>query len=156
MFSVIPCTYYLILYRSLFLSVSALMLSLDSHLLKAYFSKIQSKNGAGIVQRHRAGLRAGRSGVRVPARTANFLFTTPARRGLRSTQHPIQRVPGGSLPGGVKRPGRESDHSPQSSAEVKNAGSLPPLPQYVFMAWCSIKAQGQFYLLPFPKYPPLQ
>jgi hypothetical protein len=27
---------------------------------------------------------------------------------------------GGSFPG-VKRPGREADHSPQSSAEVKNA-----------------------------------
>jgi len=33
-------------------------------------------------------------------------------------QHPIQRVPG-ALSLGVKRPGREADHSPQSSAEVK-------------------------------------
>jgi hypothetical protein len=29
-------------------------------------------------------------------------------------------------------------------------GAIPPLPQYVFMAWCSVKAQGQLYLtLPF-------
>jgi hypothetical protein len=28
-------------------------------------------------------------------------------------------------------------------------GDIPPLPQYVFMAWCSVKAQGQLYLLPF-------
>jgi hypothetical protein len=26
-------------------------------------------------------------------------------------------------------------------------GAVPPLPQYAFMAWCSVKAQGQLYLL---------
>jgi hypothetical protein len=25
-------------------------------------------------------------------------------------------------------------------------GAVPPLPQYAFVAWCSIKAQGQLYL----------
>jgi hypothetical protein len=25
-------------------------------------------------------------------------------------------------------------------------GAIPPLPQYAFMAWCSVKAQGQLYL----------
>jgi hypothetical protein len=35
----------------------------------------------------------------------------------------------------IKRPGREADRSPPSSAEV--------------MTWCSIKAQGQLYLLPY-------
>jgi hypothetical protein len=29
---------------------------------------------------------------------------------------------------GVKRPGSEADHSPPSSAEVKNGGAMPPLP----------------------------
>jgi hypothetical protein len=30
-------------------------------------------------------------------------------------------------------------------------GAIPPLPQYAFMAWCSVeeKALGQLYLLPF-------
>jgi hypothetical protein len=28
---------------------------------------------------------------------------------------------------GVKRPGREADHSPPSNAEVKNGGAVPPL-----------------------------
>jgi hypothetical protein len=28
----------------------------------------------------------------------------------------------------VKRPGREADHSPSSSAELKNGGAIPPLP----------------------------
>jgi hypothetical protein len=27
------------------------------------------------------------------------------------------------------------------------SGATPPLPQYAFMAWCSVKAQGQLYLL---------
>jgi hypothetical protein len=27
-------------------------------------------------------------------------------------------------------------------------GAIPPLLQYVFMAWCSVNAQGQLYLLP--------
>jgi hypothetical protein len=27
-------------------------------------------------------------------------------------------------------------------------GAIPPLPHYALMAWCSVKAQGQLYLLP--------
>jgi hypothetical protein len=30
--------------------------------------------------------------------------------------------------GGVKRPGREADHAPPYSAEVKNGGTIIPLP----------------------------
>jgi hypothetical protein len=30
-------------------------------------------------------------------------------------------------------------------------GAIPPLPQYTFIAWCSIKAHGQFDLLPYPR-----
>jgi hypothetical protein len=26
------------------------------------------------------------------------------------------------------------------------SGAIPPLPQYAFMAWCSVKEQGQLYL----------
>jgi hypothetical protein len=26
------------------------------------------------------------------------------------------------------------------------SGAIVPLPQYAFMAWCSVKAQGQLYL----------
>jgi hypothetical protein len=43
-------------------------------------------------------------------------------------------------------------------------GAIPPLPQYAFMAWCSVKALGQLYLLYFtmsrpslgPTQPPIQ
>jgi hypothetical protein len=47
-----------------------------------------------------------------------FLFTTASRTALGPTQPHIQWVPG-ALSMGVKRPVRESDHSPPSSAEVK-------------------------------------
>jgi hypothetical protein len=36
--------------------------------------------------------------------------------------------------------GGEADHSPQSSTEVKNAWSYTSIPQYAFMAWCSVKS----------------
>jgi hypothetical protein len=29
-------------------------------------------------------------------------------------------------------------------------GAIPPLPQFAFMAWCSVKAQRKIYLLPLP------
>jgi hypothetical protein len=62
-----------------------------------------------------------------------------------STQTPIQWVLGALSPG-VKRPEREADHSPPASAEDKNAWGYTSTPQYVFVAWCSIKAQGQISL----------
>jgi len=43
---------------------------------------------------------------------------------------------------GVKQPGREADHSPPFSVKVKRAWSLSPLPQYAFMAWCSVKKEA--------------
>jgi hypothetical protein len=76
-----------------------------------------------------------------------FLFTTASRTALGPTQPPIQWV-SGALSLGVKRPGREADHSPPSSTEVKNAWNYISTPQYAFMAWCSVKkeAQGHLYL----------
>jgi hypothetical protein len=47
-----------------------------------------------------------------------FLFTTASRTALEPTQPPIQWVPG-AISLGLKRPGREADHSPPRSAEVK-------------------------------------
>jgi hypothetical protein len=49
---------------------------------------------------------------------AIFLFITAFRTALGPIQPPIQWV-SGFLSLGVKPPGREADHSPPSSAEVK-------------------------------------
>jgi hypothetical protein len=75
-----------------------------------------------------------------------FLFQA-SRTALGPTQPPIQWVPG-ALSLGVKRLGREADHSPPSSAGGQRmSGAIPPLPQHAFMAWCSVKkAQKQLYL----------
>jgi hypothetical protein len=57
----------------------------------------------------------------------NVIFTTVSRTALGPTQPHIQWVIG-ALSLGVKRPGREADHSPPSTAEVKNAWSYTSAP----------------------------
>jgi hypothetical protein len=52
-----------------------------------------------------------------------LLFTTASRTALEPTQPPIQWVPG-ALSLGVMRQGLEADHSPPSSAEVKECVEL--------------------------------
>jgi hypothetical protein len=64
-----------------------------------------------------------------PGRAGNFfVFTTVSRPALgpHPVSYPISTR--GSFPG-VKRPGREADHTPPSSAEVKNALSYTSNPQ---------------------------
>jgi hypothetical protein len=46
----------------------------------------------------------------------------------------------------VNRPGRETDHSPPSSAKFKNAWSYTSTPHYVFMTWCLVKLRDNFTL----------
>jgi hypothetical protein len=49
---------------------------------------------------------------------------------------------------GVKRPGREADHSPLRSAEVQNAWSYTSTPQYALWRRAQLKeSTGQVYLL---------
>jgi len=70
-----------------------------------------------------------------------FLFTTAYRLALCPTQPPIQLV-SRVLSLGVKRPEREAEHSPPSSAEVKNT----PLRRGADLK----KAQGHIFLLYSP------
>jgi hypothetical protein len=51
------------------------------------------------------------------------IFSKSSRSVLRSIQPPIQLIPGALSPG-VKRPSREVDHSPPTSAEVKKNVNL--------------------------------
>jgi hypothetical protein len=78
-----------------------------------------------------------------------FLFTTASGTPLGPTQPPTQWVlKAVSL--GIKRPAREVDHLPPSSAEVTNAWNYTSTPQYAFMAWCFLKQRDNFTLsIPF-------
>jgi hypothetical protein len=84
------------------------------------------------------GLWSGRSGLNSRQGLGIFFFATPSTPPLGPTQPPVPWVPG-TLSLGVERPGREADHSPPSSAEVKNAWNYNSTPQYTFMAWCLVK-----------------
>jgi hypothetical protein len=55
----------------------------------------------------------------IPGRSKVSVFSIASRLALESIHPPIQWL---------KRPERESDHLPPSSAKVKNCGVLPPLP----------------------------
>jgi hypothetical protein len=69
------------------------------------------------------GLRVGRSGF---DSWRGNIFSPYINTGSGATELPIKWVPG-ALSHGVKRQGREADHSPPSSADVKN-GDIPPFP----------------------------
>jgi hypothetical protein len=72
-----------------------------------------------------AGRPRGRSSS--PGRGKNFLISTSSRPVLGPTEPPIQWVPR------VMRPGREADHSPPTSAEVKKTWLYTSTPPYAFM-----------------------
>jgi hypothetical protein len=72
-------------------------------------------------------------------------FTIASRTALEPTQPPIQWVPV-VISLGIKRPRPRADKSPPSSAKAKECGVLYlHYPQYDFMAWSSVTAQGQLY-----------
>jgi hypothetical protein len=90
------------------------------------------------------------SRVRFPTRAGNFSLHHCVQNG--SGAHPVSYPmgTGGSFLG-VKRPGREADHSPSSSAEVKNAWSYTSTPLGCLRGVVLSEAQGQLYLLPYRK-----
>jgi hypothetical protein len=64
--------------------------------------------------------------------------STASRPALGPTQPPFQWAPGAG-----SYPYSKADHSPLSSAEVKNARSYASTPN-IFMAWCLIKHRDTF------------
>jgi hypothetical protein len=70
------------------------------------------------------GLDDRRAGVPVPGGSKYFHFSISSRPALGSTQPPIKWVRGGPFQG-VKRQGREADHSPPTSAVVKKLPHTP-------------------------------
>jgi hypothetical protein len=80
-----------------------------------------------MTQWYSAVLRAYWSGVRVSAEAGNFPFHHCVQNG--SGAQPASYPMGNrAISLGLKRPGHEADHSPPSSADVKNAWSYTSTP----------------------------
>jgi hypothetical protein len=62
----------------------------------------------------------------ITGRRRDFFHPTVSRPAMMTTQPHIQWVLTALFPA-VKRPGREADQLPPSSAEVKNGGAIPQL-----------------------------
>jgi hypothetical protein len=89
--------------------------------------KEQPGSAVGIVTDY--GLDDRGVGVRVPVGSRILFFHVIKKQALGLMQPPIQWVPGAfSL--GLKRPGREADHLPPTSAEVKKTWMYTSTPQY--------------------------
>jgi hypothetical protein len=74
------------------------------------------------------GLWAGRPGFYSRQGQINFLPVCTASRPAVGPTQPHGKSVAGAFSAVVKRPGREADHSPPSSAEVNNGGDTTPLP----------------------------
>jgi len=72
-----------------------------------------------------------------------FLFATTSRPSLGLTLPPIPWVLG-VISLEVKHLGCKADHSPPSSAEVKNVWSYTFAPQYILMVWCLVRHRDNF------------
>jgi hypothetical protein len=72
-------------------------------------------------------------GVRLPV--GSRIFSSPLRPDRLWGPHPASYPMGtGALSPELKRPGREADHSPPTSAEVKKMWIVTSTPPYAFMA----------------------
>jgi hypothetical protein len=87
----------------------------------------------GYINWYSDGLRTGGTGFDSQQIQEILLYSVSSRSALRPTQPPVQWKTQ-ALSSGVKRPGREADHLPPSSLEVKKDGAISPFP-YVFMVF---------------------
>jgi hypothetical protein len=89
------------------------------------------------------------TGVRFSA--GIFFSATASRPTLGPMQLRILKWVPGALSLVVERSGREADHSPPSSAEVKNAWSYTSTYLYVFMVWYVVKHSDNYSTLPLSR-----
>jgi hypothetical protein len=93
--------------------------SLSHHLFRLNSPHLRGCSGK-VIRYYSDCLESGQGGRNSsPCRVKNFHFSTSSSPALGYTQPPVQWVQGSFR--GVKRKGREADHSPPTTAEVKNA-----------------------------------
>jgi hypothetical protein len=80
--------------------------------------------------------------VRLSTGSKRYCSSSVSTPFLEPTQLRIRLV-SGAVSSGIKRLGREADHAPPSSAEIRNDWSYTSAPQCVFIAW-------QFHLSIYP------
>jgi hypothetical protein len=113
---------------------------------------------AQLVWRLSYGLNDADSGVRFPAGAGKFSVLHPIQTGSGAHSAFYIMGTGGSFPvKGGERPGRETDHSPHSSADVKKAwrcGAIPPHPN--MSSWrvkhtdnFTFRQSGIIFIVPF-------
>jgi hypothetical protein len=109
------------------------------------YPSIRHKREPWQFSRYSAGLWAGRSVFLGTTAGGGWEFFSSPLRPERPWGPPSLLSNGykGFFPWG-KAAGDEADHSPPSSAVVKNEWSYTSTPQYVFMAWCLVKHRDNF------------
>jgi hypothetical protein len=95
-------------------------------------------------------LRAGRSGFDLRQRQRIFLLAAASRPALGPSQPPVQWIPGVLSPG-VKRPGRDADHSPHLVPRLSRNRSYTSSPPCASMA-CSGITSLFFFGIKFHRY----
>jgi hypothetical protein len=82
---------------------------------------------------------------RVSIRGRGEIFSLRHRVKTGSGTHPASQPMGtGDLTRGVKRPGREAEHSPPCSTEVKNAWGYTSTPPHAFRMWYILKHRDSY------------
>jgi hypothetical protein len=74
-----------------------------------------------------------------PGNRASVINRVKPSRQIPGPIQPLIQLVSWALSPGLKGTGRETDHSPPSSAEVKNSWNYTSTPPYVFIVWCLIK-----------------
>jgi hypothetical protein len=123
LFNIYDYHFIMCIFNKMYSALHIYLLGNYNHYLYYFFQyKTKKSRGSSVGIALGYGLDDRGSWVRFPEGAGNFSFITVSRTALEPTQPPIQWVPG-TLSLGVKRLGCETDHSPPSSAEVKNAWS---------------------------------
>ena len=110
-------------------ALQPLLLTLFLHVLNMQISHWNAS--VSVVNKLLAG--QPRNGAFITCRDKK-LFCKPSRLTLQPTQSPTKSVPVLFPRGGVKWPFSKADHTPLSSAEVKNEESYTSTPPYILMA----------------------
>jgi len=80
----------------------------------------------------------------IPGRGWDFFSSPPPPYRFWGPPRPPIKWVTGALSPAVRQPGRGADHSPPSSAEVKNLRSFISTLPHILMEWCLVKHRANF------------